>query len=220
MTSIRRVRPLFLSLLAAGCAASQLAGDPRVGQALTDPGTQRQFRSYLGQPDPKAFAFSPETGREWHAWGYPTLEQSKQVALSKCEELTGRRCVLFAVNDEIVWRPGVEAEEPAAAPPLGRAELEALRQSAEGGSAKAQVDLGNRYLHGIGVERDPVEARRWYRLAADKGDGLAALELGLIYEKGLGVSPDRQEAARWFAAGAKAGNAAAIAKAKEYGVAG
>lgn len=96
--------------------------------------------------------------------------------------------------------------------------MEALCRAAEAGDAKMQRDLGNRYLHGIGVERDPVEARRWYVLAAGQGDGLAAYELGLIYENGLGVSSDKREAGRWFAIGARAGNAESIAKAKKYGV--
>jgi TPR repeat protein len=104
--------------------------------------------------------------------------------------------------------------------PIDRAQLQALRDAADGGSAKAQLDLGNYYLHGIGVERDPVEARSWFMKAAEQGDGLAAYELGLIYEKGLGVERSRQEAGRWFAAGAKAGNPASVQKAKEYGVAG
>jgi TPR repeat protein len=144
-----------------------------------------------------------------------------QVSVSKCEELTGQRCVLFALNDEIVWRPDSQPDDQAMAPaPMDRAQLQALRDAADGGSAKAQLDLGNYYLHGIGVERDPVEARGWFMKAAEQGDGLAAYELGLIYEKGLGVERSRQEAGRWFAAGAKAGNPASVQKGKEYGVAG
>jgi uncharacterized protein len=118
-----------------------------------------------------------------------------------------------------VWHPGSGADYPAATPQfLDQTEMEALCRAAEAGDAKMQRDLGNRYLHGIGVERDPIEARRWYVLAAGQGDGLAAYELGLIYENGLGVSSDKREAGRWFAIGARAGNAESIAKAKKYGV--
>jgi hypothetical protein len=95
------------------------------------------------------------------------------VSVSKCEELTGQRCVLFALNDEIVWRPDSQPDEQAAAPaPMDRAQLQALRDAAEGGSAKAQLDLGTYYLHGIGVERDPVEARSWFMRRPSRATGL------------------------------------------------
>jgi len=216
---------MMMALLMGGCAQMQQlagpAGDPRIDQAPMNADSKRQARDYFSKPNPKAFAFAPGPGTNWHAWGYASTEEARQVSVSKCEELTGQRCALFALNDEIVWRPDSQPDDQAMAPaPMDRAQLQALRDAADGGSAKAQLDLGNYYLHGIGVERDPVEARGWFMKAAEQGDGLAAYELGLIYEKGLGVERSRQEAGRWFAAGAKAGNPASVQKAKEYGVAG
>ncbi len=90
---------------------------------------------------------------------------------------------------------------------LAPEKLAALRRRAEGGDVDAQLDLGNRYTHGIGVERDLVEARLWLTAAAEQGSPLAAYELGLMYEFGRGVEPDPAAARRWYAIGAREGHA-------------
>jgi Sel1 repeat len=51
--------------------------------------------------------------------------------------------------------------------------LETLRQLANEGNAKAQIDLGNKYKEGHGVPQDYAEATRWYRKAADQGYAIA-----------------------------------------------
>jgi SH3-like domain-containing protein len=95
----------------------------------------------------------------------------------------------------------------ASGPRLAPDELAALRRRAEGGDVDAQLDLGNRYTHGVGVERDLVEARLWLTAAADQGSPLAAYELGLMYEFGRGVEANPAEARRWYAVGAREGHA-------------
>jgi TPR repeat protein len=210
------------AVLLGGCASGGMfpAADPRVAQAPMNESSKSQFHSYLSKPNPKAFAFSPEKGTNWHAWGYASTDEARQVSVSKCQEVTGTRCVLFALNNEIVWQPGAAPAAEAAPEMLDRAALQRLRQRGEGGERAAQLDLGNRYLHGVGVERDVVEARAWYTRAAERGEGLAAYELGLIYEQGLGVKADRKAAARWFGVGAKAGHELSAAKVAEYRKAG
>lgn len=42
--------------------------------------------------------------------------------------------------------------------------------SAQAGDVRAMFRTGRNYEVGIGIKRDPFEARRWYRLAADAGD--------------------------------------------------
>jgi hypothetical protein len=66
-----------------------------------------ETRSYFAKPDPKALAFSPETGNNRYVWGTvaTSSEEAAQLALDHCEERTGTRCELFAVNNEIVWQP-------------------------------------------------------------------------------------------------------------------
>ena len=48
------------------------------------------------------------------------------------------------------------------------------RQAARCGHVVGQLNLGELYLHGIGVERDPVQAWLWLGLAAKAGNAWAA----------------------------------------------
>jgi len=54
------------------------------------------------------------------------------------------------------------------------------------------------YDSGMGVEQNPEEAVRWYRLAADQGDAAAQLLLGGKYFRGDGVAQDFGQAERWY----------------------
>ena len=70
-------------------------------------------------------------------------------------------------------------------PEKARAEKEAMtkrtvefqKKRAEAGSATAQYDLGLRYLKGEGVEKNLVEARKWFEAAAKQGHPFAAKKL-------------------------------------------
>ena len=109
MQIIGHARAVLLILALNGCADQVArffpATDPRIDQAPLNEDSRRQARAYFGEPNAKAFAFDPKSGTNWHAWGYSSVDQAKQIALSKCEELTKQRCAFFAVNDEIVWQP-------------------------------------------------------------------------------------------------------------------
>jgi hypothetical protein len=100
---------MALTLLACACTSMQQSagpvGDPRIDQAPMNADSKRQARAYFAKPNPKAFAFAPGPGTNWHAWGYGSTEEARHISIGKCEELTGQRCVLFALNDEIVWQP-------------------------------------------------------------------------------------------------------------------
>jgi outer membrane protein OmpA-like peptidoglycan-associated protein len=52
-------------------------------------------------------------------------------------------------------------------PPLG---ADALRAKAEAGDARSQVELGLRYIDGVGVRKDFTQAAEWFRKAAMQGD--------------------------------------------------
>ncbi|WP_162912988.1 tetratricopeptide repeat protein [Rhodospirillaceae bacterium SYSU D60014] len=58
--------------------------------------------------------------------------------------------------------PGIAPNQPRG--------LRWLRKAAEQGHAQAQYRLGRAYEHGTGVERNYIEARRWYEAAADRGN--------------------------------------------------
>ncbi|MBI5427493.1 MAG: sel1 repeat family protein [Nitrospinae bacterium] len=83
-----------------------------------------------------------------------------------------------------------------------------LRKKAGQGDADAQYDLGVMYNIGRGVNRDYVEAARWFRKAAGQGHAGAQSYLGYLYEHGYeGVTQDNAEAARWYRKAAEQGHA-------------
>ena len=74
------------------------------------------------------------------------------------------------------------------------------------GNVEAQCYVGTCYMNGNGVDEDPAEAMKWFRMASDKGDALSQFLLGSLYFKGIGVEQNYKEAARWFRKSATQGN--------------
>jgi len=62
----------------------------------------------------------------------------------------------------------------------------------------ALCNLGEHYRLGQGLEKDLVEAVRFYRLAAELGEDSARLNLGDAYRLGEGVEKDLAEAIKWY----------------------
>ena len=102
--------------------------------------------------------------------------------------------------------------------------------SAENGNAVAQYMIGNIYYFGglyepgvyepfdgrftsftkfTGVEKNHIEAVKWFNLAADNGHAEAQFMLGECYYNGYGVKQDYKEAAKWYELAAKQGHALA-----------
>jgi hypothetical protein len=71
------------------------------------------------------------------------------------------------------------------------------------GPAKAQNLLGQMYEEGLGVEKNIVEAIKWYERAAMRGIPEAENRLGHIYYRGGAVGQDLQKARKWLARAAK-----------------
>jgi TPR repeat protein/protein-disulfide isomerase len=77
-----------------------------------------------------------------------------------------------------------------------------LTKSANGGNATAEYLLGEVYLEGRQVPRDPVAAAGWFRKAAEQdgaeGSAGAQLQLGRMYRAGLGVPQSGPESTAWL----------------------
>ena len=71
------------------------------------------------------------------------------------------------------------------------------------GPGESQIELGRCYLTGTGVEKNEVEAVKWFRKAADLGNYKGQVLLGVCYFNGLGVETDETEAIKWFHRAAK-----------------
>lgn len=61
------------------------------------------------------------------------------------------------------------------------------------------------YRHGWGVNRDPAEAIKWYKMAVSGNNVLAAFELGEMYASGEGRKVDRPDAFMMFLEAAQHG---------------
>jgi len=76
--------------------------------------------------------------------------------------------------------------------------LPALRARAEAGDLEAQVELGRRYIQGIGVGRNEVEAGKWLLRAAEQGHAQAQFNVGVMYERGVGLENDLAKAIEFY----------------------
>jgi TPR repeat protein len=102
---------------------------------------------------------------------------------------------------------GAAVQLPAQPTEADRQGFEEIKAKAEKGDAKAQLTLGVRLQHGLGVAKDAVEAVKWYRKAADQGFAEAQCTLGICYRKGNGVTKDPVEAVKWYRKAAEQGYA-------------
>lgn len=87
---------------------------------------------------------------------------------------------------------------------------EYFTEATEGNDARAQYALGLAYdsKNTPGVENDPKEAVKWFRLAADQRHPRALHQLGWCYRRGRGVEKkDVRQAITLFTAAAEMGNA-------------
>jgi localization factor PodJL len=101
--------------------------------------------------------------------------------------------------------PRTEAE-PASPAQTEAAPIGELRERAKAGDAKAERDIGLKYLAGDGVALNEEEAARWLLRAAYSGEPMAEYWLGTLYARGRGVPEDASQANHWYEAAAKQGN--------------
>ena len=57
--------------------------------------------------------------------------------------------------------------------------------------------MGCCYENGIGVERDEVEAFKWYMKSAEQGYTIAKKNVIRCYENGIGVTKNLLQASLW-----------------------
>lgn len=106
----------------------------------------------------------------------------------------------------------IQAEEPAnisVEVPVDVAPA-ALREAAMTGDARALFEIGNRYMEGVGVTKDPSEAAKWYEKSAEQSFAPALYRLGNMNEKGIGMPRNLATAINFYRQSAKDGNASAM----------
>ena len=83
--------------------------------------------------------------------------------------------------------------------------IEKLEQAAMLGHPPAQLQLGELYKTGQGVDQDLEQARVWFRRAANGGNVLAMHRVGVMTARGEGGSANTPEAVNWFEQAANRG---------------
>ncbi|MFZ6777804.1 AMIN domain-containing protein [Undibacterium sp. Ji83W] len=74
------------------------------------------------------------------------------------------------------------------------------------GNAEMQNVIGEMYLYGNGVAKDPVMAFYWFSLAAKQGVAVSQIHLGYMYRDGNGVIKDYVQSVHWFRRAAESGD--------------
>ena len=89
------------------------------------------------------------------------------------------------------------------------ADLDELKQQAEGGDINAMIRLGDSLENGTAGVQDVDDAFRWFRKAAEEGHAVGQFKTGMAYAYGIGVDPDWSRAMRWYHEAAEQGHAEA-----------
>jgi TPR repeat protein len=123
------------------------------------------------------------------------------------EELESERCMWRAAENgvpEVQFWIGVAYDQQLWFGIADKQEaLKWFRKAAEGGNPDAELDMGEHYEDGDGVEQNYAIAAEWYRKAAEHvpnlgGAGGGRNNLGNLYMEGLGVPKDYVQAYKWF----------------------
>ncbi|AMH94277.1 polysaccharide/polyol phosphate ABC transporter ATP-binding protein [methanogenic archaeon ISO4-H5] len=84
--------------------------------------------------------------------------------------------------------------------------LKQLERFAENGNAEAAYKLGSIYLDGLGLEKNIVQAVKWFQRGSDLGHVWSKMRLAEVYRDGREVQQDIKKAVELFRDGAKQGN--------------
>lgn len=95
---------------------------------------------------------------------------------------------------QIAWRmcmnDGIPLDRPNGA--------KLAKKSADQGCQEGQFTYGTCLLNGLGVDENPTEAFKYFKLAADQRFGPAYQQLGDLYMEGLGCKQDEKEAEKYY----------------------
>jgi hypothetical protein len=83
--------------------------------------------------------------------------------------------------------------------------LEEYLPQAFAGDNAAQNRVGEIYMYGHGVPKDPIEASIWFIKASENGNPFAPNHLSVLYANGEGVEQSWETAAKWLKVSAKRG---------------
>lgn len=103
-----------------------------------------------------------------------------------------------AIDPQALYVESMGALAAAQTEDAALAAIAKLQDAAALGFPPAQLQLGELYKTGQGVEQDLGQARVWFRRAANGGNVLAMHRIGVMTARGDGGPADSQEAIAWF----------------------
>ena len=103
-----------------------------------------------------------------------------------------------ALNPQALYLESMDALGQAQTDAEAASAVRQLQDAAALGFPPAQLQLGELYKTGQGVEQDLGQARVWFRRAANGGNVLAMHRIGVMTARGDGGPADSQEAISWF----------------------
>ncbi len=68
---------------------------------VANAGSENAYQKFLNKRSPRAFAIATKAGKQNYAWGG---ENPMQSAMAGCEKANNETCVLYAVDDTVVWK--------------------------------------------------------------------------------------------------------------------
>ncbi|MFC2951935.1 hypothetical protein ACFOOP_08340 [Marinicaulis aureus] len=103
-----------------------------------------------------------------------------------------------ATDPQALYVESMDALAAATSESGAKSAIAKLQDAAALGYPPAQLQLGELYKTGQGVEQDLGQARLWFRRAANGGNVLAMHRIGVMTARGDGGPADSQEAIAWF----------------------
>ncbi|GJL94788.1 MAG: hypothetical protein DHS20C05_11930 [Hyphococcus sp.] len=103
-----------------------------------------------------------------------------------------------AIDPSTLYRDALTGLNAAETEPETAAAISKLQEAAALGFPPAQLQLGEFFKTGQGVEQDLARARTWFRRAANGGNVLAMHRIGVMTARGDGGPADTGEAVGWF----------------------
>ncbi|MHA7871097.1 MAG: SEL1-like repeat protein, partial [Hyphococcus sp.] len=109
------------------------------------------------------------------------------------------------INPRTLYLEAMTALSEAASSDESAGAIRTLEEAAALGHPPAQLQLGELYKTGQGVDQDLGQARTWFRRAANGGNVLAMHRIGVMTARGDGGPADTAEAVGWFELAANRG---------------
>lgn len=134
------------------------------------------------------------TGQDFYARGYypEALEEWK-----KAVEQEKNAGAAFRLGEEYFDAKVVKRDVPTA--------IKYYEFGANGGDARAQMDLGSMYDKGWGVPSDAAKAAKWFEAAAKQGMAEAQYNIATMYQSGEGVEKSSVKAYMYYLLAVKYG---------------